>query len=320
MTSAHCGSLSATWQSSATSIATVDDAGVVHGIAPGTATITASVNGQSGSAVVTVGPGPVLTVSSAAPAANALSVGIESSVKITFSEPINAATATPSNIRLAAGGATVTGTIAVAGNVVTLTPTSPLTEFNTVYTVTISPSVSSIAGNYLAANQVSTFTTVLLDPTYYYRITNELQGPAKALDTAGLTFACFVPDIGNFSGQFWYATPVAVPPNAPGQEAYFIFKNAFQLETKALDGSALPNRCGLVATPSSGVVGTGQAWMIVPFGAAFPKGYRLQNLMFGNNQSLDAPAATSGSSSAPLMQPTSTSTSQVWYFTRLRPR
>ena len=183
VTSAHCGSLPTTWQSSATSIATVDTAGVVHGIALGTATITASVNGQSGSTVLTVGPGPILTVSSATPAANALNVGIGGSIKITFSEPINAATATASNIRLATGGATVAGTIAVAGNVVTLTPASPLTEFNTVYTVTISPSVSSTAGNYLAASQASTFTTTLLDPTYYYDITNELQGPAKALDT-----------------------------------------------------------------------------------------------------------------------------------------
>jgi len=165
---------------------------VVHGVALGTATITATVSGQSGSTVVTVGPGAILTVSSVTPAANALSVGIEGSIKITFSEPINASTATASNVRVAVGAATVAGTIAVAGNVITVTPTAPLTEFNTVYTVAVTPGVLSTTGNYLAANQSSTFTTTFLDPSYYYRITNELQGPSKALDTFSNTFACFM--------------------------------------------------------------------------------------------------------------------------------
>ena len=182
VTSAHCGSLPTTWQSSATSIATVDTAGVVHGVALGTATITASVNGQSGSTVLTVGPGPILTVSSATPAANALNVGIGGSIKITFSEPINAATATAAKLaRMGRRGGRRND--AVVGNVVTLTAASPLTD-SIPSMGTVSPSVSSTAGNYLAASQASTFTTTLLDPAYYYDITNELQGPTKALDTA----------------------------------------------------------------------------------------------------------------------------------------
>jgi hypothetical protein len=286
---------------------------MVHGVAPGTAAITATVSGQSGSTVLTVGPGPILTVSSVTPAANALNVGIGGPIKVTFSEPISATTATASNIRLAAAGATITGTIAVAGNVVTLTPGSPLTEFNTVYTVTVSPSVLSTAGDYVAANQASTFTTVFLDPTYYYRITNELQGPAKALDTYGSTpHGCFIGDLGEYSGQDWYAVPIV------GQDGYYTLRNLFQLDAEQLDaaGSGTPNACGLVAPPTSGPVPTAQAWKIVPFGAAYPKGYRLQDLLSGANQSLDAPVANVGNTSVPMMQPTSTSTSQVWYFTR----
>jgi hypothetical protein len=314
VTSAHCGSLSTTWQSGATSIATVDNAGVVHGIVPGTATITATVSGQSGSTVVTVGPGAILTVSSVTPAANALNIGIDGLIKVTFSEPINATTATASNIRLAAGGATIAGAIAVAGNVVTLTPAAPLTEFNTIYTVTISPSVLSTAGNYLVANQASTFTTAFLDPTYYYRITNELQGPTHALDTFSNTHGCFVAGLGNFSGQYWYAVPLT------GQDGYYALRNLFQLDAQQLDGSATQTSCGLVAPPTSGPVPTGQAWKIVPFGPTYPTGYRLQDVTFGANQSLDAPAANAGSTSFPLMQATSTSTSQVWYFTRIAHR
>jgi hypothetical protein len=317
VTSAHCGSLSTTWQSGATSIATVDNAGVVHGILPGTATISATVSGQSGSTVVTVGPGPILSLSSVAPAANALNVGIDGSIKMTFSEPINAATATASNIRLATGAATITGTIVVAGNVVTLNPAAPLTEFNSVYTVTITPSVLSTAGDYLAANQTSTFTTAFLDPTYYYRITNELQGPAKALDTySSIPHGCFMGDLGQFTGQFWFAGPIA------GQDGYYTLRNLFQLDAEQLDaaGSATPNVCGLVAPPTTGPVPSAQAWKIAPFGAAYPKGYRLQDLVSGANQSLDAPAVNVGNTSLPMMQPTSASTSQVWYFTRITHR
>jgi hypothetical protein len=314
VTSAHCGSLSATWQSGATSIATVDNAGVVHGVAPGTATITATVSSQSGSTVLTVGPGPILTVSSVTPAANALNVGIDGSIKVTFSEPINATTVTASNIRLTAGGATIAGTIAVAGNVVTLKPAAPLTEFNSVYTVTISPSVLSTAGDYVAADQASTFTTAFLDPTYYYRITNELQGATKALDTYSSTpHGCFIGDLGGFTGQHWYAVPVA------GQDGYYTLRNLFQLDAQQLDaaGSGTPNACGLVVPPTTGPVPSAQAWKIVPFGAAYPKGYRLQTLLSGANQSLDAPVGNVGSTSVPMMQPTSTSTSQVWYLTRI---
>jgi len=308
--SAHCGSLATSWQSSATSIATVDNAGVVHGVALGTATITATVSGQSGSTVVTVGPGAILTVSSVTPAANALSVGIEGSIKITFSEPINASTATASNVRVAVGAATVAGTIAVAGNVITVTPTAPLTEFNTVYTVAVTPGVLSTTGNYLAANQSSTFTTTFLDPSYYYRITNELQGPSKALDTFSNTFACFMGDLGNFQGQHWYAVPIV------GQAGYYQLRNLFQLDARQLDGAATQSGCGLVATPTSGSVPTGQAWKIVPYGAPYATGYRLQDLTFGASQSLDAAAATNGGLSIPIMQATAAAVSQVWYFTR----
>jgi uncharacterized protein YjdB len=51
-----------TWQSSDNAIATVSNAGVVTGVAPGTVTITATSETRSGSAAVTVHPVPVATV------------------------------------------------------------------------------------------------------------------------------------------------------------------------------------------------------------------------------------------------------------------
>ena len=51
-----------TWQSGAPGIATVDGSGLVHGVAAGSATITATSEGKSGSAIVSVTPPPVAAV------------------------------------------------------------------------------------------------------------------------------------------------------------------------------------------------------------------------------------------------------------------
>ncbi|HET7586349.1 MAG TPA: Ig-like domain-containing protein [Gemmatimonadaceae bacterium] len=51
-----------TWSSNSTGVATVDANGKVHGVAEGSATITATSEGKSGTATVTVDPAPVSTV------------------------------------------------------------------------------------------------------------------------------------------------------------------------------------------------------------------------------------------------------------------
>jgi len=51
-----------TWQSGALGIATVDGSGLVHGVAAGSATVTATSEGKSGSATVSVTPPPVASV------------------------------------------------------------------------------------------------------------------------------------------------------------------------------------------------------------------------------------------------------------------
>jgi uncharacterized protein YjdB len=59
-----------TWTSSNTSVATVSGTGLAKGIAPGSATITATSEGKSGSATLTVTPIPVATVTVAPPSAS----------------------------------------------------------------------------------------------------------------------------------------------------------------------------------------------------------------------------------------------------------
>lgn len=63
-----------TWSSSNVLVAVVSAGGVVTGVAPGTATITAACGGNSASASVTVSPPPVATVT-VSPAAKTLNVG-----------------------------------------------------------------------------------------------------------------------------------------------------------------------------------------------------------------------------------------------------
>jgi uncharacterized protein YjdB len=54
--------LTITWSSSNPSVATVSDTGLVTGIAPGSATITAKVDGKTGTALITVSDAPVASV------------------------------------------------------------------------------------------------------------------------------------------------------------------------------------------------------------------------------------------------------------------
>src|SRR5512134_108649 len=51
-----------TWSSSAATVASVNATGLVTGVAPGSATITATSGGKSGTAAITVVPPPVATV------------------------------------------------------------------------------------------------------------------------------------------------------------------------------------------------------------------------------------------------------------------
>lgn len=73
---AALGGKVATWSSSATSVATVATSGTVTGVSVGSATITATVDGREGRAILTLQPPPlVVTTVEVGPAANTLSLG-----------------------------------------------------------------------------------------------------------------------------------------------------------------------------------------------------------------------------------------------------
>jgi hypothetical protein len=98
------------------------------------------------------------TVNSVLPANNATSVATGSAYKVTFSEPMNPATITATSITLKQGTVAVAGIVTYSGVIATFTPSAPL-AVNTVYTGTVTTAVKDVAGNALAANFTSGFTT-----------------------------------------------------------------------------------------------------------------------------------------------------------------
>ena len=98
------------------------------------------------------------TVSAVAPTNAATGVAVGTIPAVTFSEPVTAIT----GIALAIdGGATVPTTATLTGNIVTLTPASPLAA-GTTYRLTVPTTVTDIAGNALATAFTSTFTSVVV--------------------------------------------------------------------------------------------------------------------------------------------------------------
>jgi methionine-rich copper-binding protein CopC len=108
------------------------------------------------------------TVTSVVPATGTSGVALNTTVKVTFSEPMDGATITTSTftLRNTATSALITATVAYDGttNSATLTPSAPLAS-NTGYTVTVTTGAKDAAGNALASSFTSTFTTLLVDST-----------------------------------------------------------------------------------------------------------------------------------------------------------
>jgi uncharacterized protein YjdB len=151
---------SVVWSSSAPTIATVDaNTGLVSGIAAGTATITATSEGQSGTAVITVTPPPVATVT-VSPATATIVIGASQqlfaatkdakgvaltgrAVSWSSDKPVATVDANGLVTGVSAGTATITATSEgkTGSSVITITPVP-------VAAVAVNPSSASVvAGN-----------------------------------------------------------------------------------------------------------------------------------------------------------------------------
>jgi len=108
------------------------------------------------------------TVSAVVPAAGATAIPVNTTVQVTFSEPMDVTTITNVNILLRNVGtnALIPATVTYNGTtrVATLTPTGPLSNA-TQYRVEVTTGVKDVSGNALAAQFNSTFTTAAAPDT-----------------------------------------------------------------------------------------------------------------------------------------------------------
>jgi hypothetical protein len=99
------------------------------------------------------------TVSSSGPVNNATGVALNQKISATFSEAMDPLTVTDATVLVTAPGSIpVIGSVAYVGTTATFTPSAPLTA-NTVYTLTITTGTKDLAGNAMAGNFITTFTT-----------------------------------------------------------------------------------------------------------------------------------------------------------------
>ncbi|HEU5183018.1 MAG TPA: Ig-like domain-containing protein [Gemmatimonadaceae bacterium] len=100
------------------------------------------------------------TVVSTTPAANATDVARNTTVSVTFSEPVAASSVTATSFQVSpAQGAPITGTLAVNGAIVTFTPAAQLL-FDTTYNVVLTTGITDVEGAPLAAAHTWSFRTL----------------------------------------------------------------------------------------------------------------------------------------------------------------
>lgn len=295
---------SITWASLAPTVATVTQTGVVTGVSEGTATITASAEGKTGSAAVTVQGAPILGVTSVSPTSGSADLSIETVFRVTFSENVNASTVTAATVTLSQGGSPVAASRTVSGPVVTITPTSPLAE-NAPLALAITTGVKSTVGNTLSSSYAASFSVALFDPNYYYRFFNNLAGQSKSLDTYGDTFQGFMGDTGGYSGQFWYMSPIN---GAPG---YYLMRNAFKGDNWYLEATDGVSQVELQNTAPT--IFTGQMWRFAGNGFG-PGCFSLQT------KSWDTAKSMANVNGAVIMQPTASTGAQCWSIARAAKR
>jgi len=161
--------------SSTTHAATLTPSGPLSNATNYTVVVTTGVKDAAGNPLAAQFPSSFMTIAlpdmtaptivSRTPADNANNVAVNTTVTVKFSEPMDASTiAGTTNIKLAptanlASPVAATVTYDASTNSAILTPTAPLAS-GTSYTVTVTTGVKDVAGNQLAAQSTSKFTTI----------------------------------------------------------------------------------------------------------------------------------------------------------------
>ena len=192
------------------------------------------------------------TIVSTIPAANAIGVSTNSSVLITFSEAMNAASINGSTCSLAGpNNVAVSANVTYANDVATIVPSSPLAAA-TKYTATVSTGVKDIAGTPMANTYTWSFTTdlaptvtsttpaagavnVLLNST----VTATFSEPMNASTISGSTFTVSGPGNVPISGAVTYLNGVATMTPTNKLAAGTVYTATVTTGAKNLTGTGL---------------------------------------------------------------------------------
>jgi len=177
------------------------------------------------------------TVLAQLPFAGEVGVPITAAVAVAFTENLDSNTVTVESFFLTGPSGRVQGTVVVKGNGTSFNPTDPLTEFSTEYTWTLTTDIRDVAGNSFAADYSASFTTVLADPGYNYRLTNRLLGDTLSLEViASADSNCVMSNTRHAPGQSWRLMEVS-------QDGDYVLVNRSGGSPRLLDGGDGANPC-----------------------------------------------------------------------------
>lgn len=245
---------------------------------------------------------PALQVIAVTPATDDANVLVDAVIRVSFDAPLDAGSVT-GRVQLSNAAGQVPATVNVMNDEIILTPSNDLTEFQTLYTVSVSAGITG-SGRELETAFMSSFRTRMFVPDVFYAASDELHGVGAALgiDTAN------------------QCTIVPADDTAPAQRFRFVprdngwigYNSAPIAAGRALDGGDGTMMAACAMRPLGATPAPAQIWLFTPSPSG---GFWMQNTRFNDAQSLDATNVNIGA--VPLMQPTTDVNRQRWRWRRL---
>jgi hypothetical protein len=195
-------------------------------------------------------------VDSTSPANGATDVAVNSAIKATFSEAMDASTITTSTFTVDAGGNNISGSVSYSGTTATFTPSSNL-SYSTTYTVMITTGVKDLAGNAMVTDYHSSFTAASAPPDTTpptVSSTTPVNGAtdvtinsnvaatfSEAMDAATITAATFTisNNSGNIGGTVSYSGTTAIFTPSANLDFNTMYTATITTGVKDLAGNAM---------------------------------------------------------------------------------
>jgi hypothetical protein len=250
---------------------------------------------------------PPMSVIAVDPADGMTDVAVDSNIRITFDEVVDAASAAGRVTLTDATGGQVNFQMTVDGAEIILTPDDPLAELQSQHTVLVSPGISGGART-LETQFTSTFETRMFAPNVFYAAHNGRHGVNYSLGIDASNQCLMMRSDDTAPDQ---AFRFVRDPQGLGWVAY---NSAPAAGGRALDGLDGAASCAMTPLAAGGPTPP-QVWNFV---AQPNDSFQIQNTQFNALQSLDATTVDPAVAAArPVMQQTAAVNQQFWFWRRL---